>query len=91
MLRDHKEAIRCSLVAIKGIRPSMCMHQILLEDDSKPTIEAQIRLNSTMKEVTHKEVLKWLDAIVIYPISNSPWVSSVQVVVKKGGIRVIKN
>ena len=43
-----------------------------------------------MKEVVHKEVLKWLDVEVIYPISNSAWVSSVQVVPKKGGTIVIK-
>ena len=38
-----------------------------------------------------KEVLKWLDVGVIYPIPNSPWVSLVQVVPKKGGMTVIKN
>ena len=37
-----------------------------------------------MKEVVHKEVLKWLDVGVIYPISNNAWVSPVQVVPKKG-------
>ena len=44
-----------------------------------------------MKEVVHKEVLKWLDLGVIYPISNNPWMSPVQVVPKKGGMIVIKN
>ena len=44
-----------------------------------------------MKEVVRKEVLKCLDAGVIYPISDSAWVSSVvQVVLKKGGTTVIK-
>ena len=42
-----------------------------------------------MKEVVHKKVLKWLDNRVIYPISNSAWVSPVQVVPKKGGTTVI--
>ena len=28
-----------------------------------------------MKEVVHKEVLKWLDVGVIYPISDNAWVS----------------
>ena len=36
-----------------------------------------------MKEVVRKEVLKWLDAGEIYPISDSSWVSLVQVVSKK--------
>ena len=66
------------------------MHRILLEDGHKPSVEAQRRLDPTMKEVVRKEVLKWLDAGVIYPISNSAWVSPVQVVPKKGGTTVIK-
>ena len=71
VLRDHKNALGWSLVDLKGTRPSMCMHRILLEDGHEPSMEAQRRLNSTMKEVVHKEVLKWLDAGVIYPISDS--------------------
>ena len=90
VLRDHKQALGWSLADLKGIRPSMCMHRILLEDDHKPSVEAQRRLNPTMKEVVRKEVLKWLDTGVIYPISDSAWVSPVQVVPKKGGTTVIK-
>ena len=90
VLRDHKEALGWSLADLKGIRPSMCMHRIFLEDGHKPSVEAQRRLNPTMKEVVRKEVLKWLDVGVIYPISNSAWVSPVQVVPKKGGTKVIK-
>ena len=90
VLRGHKAAIGWSLADLKGIRPSMCMHRILLEDDYKSSVEAQRRLNPTMKEVVRKEVLKWLDAGVIYPISNSPWVSPVQVVPKKGGMIVVR-
>ena len=71
ILKEHKEAIGWSLADIKGIRPSMCMHRILLEEDSKPTVDAQRRLNPSMKEVVRKEVLKWLDAGVIYPISDN--------------------
>ena len=47
---------------------SMCMYRILLKDESKPLMEAQRRLNQTMKEVVRKEVLKWLDVGFIYPI-----------------------
>ena len=83
VLRDHKHTIGWSLADLKGIRPSMCMHWILLEDGHKPSVEAQRRLNPTMKEVVRKEVLKWLDAGVIYPIYDSSWVSPVQVVPKK--------
>ena len=70
-LRDHKNALGWSLADLKGIRPSMCMHQIFLEDGHKPLVEAHRRLNPTMKEVVSKEVLKWLDTGVIYPISDS--------------------
>ena len=43
-----------------------------------------------MREVVGKEVLKWLDVRVIYPISDSSSMSLVQVVPKKGGTTVIK-
>ena len=90
VLRDHKNALGWSLTDLKGIHPSMCMHRILLEDSHKPSVEAQRRLNPTMKEVVRKEVLKWLDIRVIYPISDNAWVSPVQVVPKKGGTTVIR-
>jgi len=44
-----------------------------------------------MKEVVKKEVLKLLDAGMIYPISDSSWVSHVHVVPKKGGMTVVAN
>ena len=44
-----------------------------------------------MKEVVWKEILKWLDAGVIYPIFDSSWVSPIQVVPKKGGTTVVIN
>ena len=90
VLRDHKNAIEWPLADLKGIHPSMCMHWILLEDGHKPSIEAHRRLNPTMKEVVRKEVLKWLDAGVMYPIYDSSWVSLVQVVLKKGGTTLIR-
>ena len=90
VLRDHKNALGWSLVDLKGICSSMCMHRILLEDGHKPSVEAHRRLNPTMKEVVRKEVLKWLDIGVVYPISDNAWVSLVQVVPKKGGTTVIR-
>ncbi|KAL4271816.1 hypothetical protein GQ457_13G014620 [Hibiscus cannabinus] len=48
-------------------------------------------VNEAMKDVVTKEILKWLDAGIIYPISDSEWVSPVQSVPKKGGITVITN
>ena len=67
------------------------MHKILSEENSKTSIEHQRRANLVMKEVIRKEVLKWLNAGFIYAISDSPWVSPVHVVPKKGGFTVIRN
>ncbi|KAL4271413.1 hypothetical protein GQ457_13G016290 [Hibiscus cannabinus] len=90
-LRQHKEALGWTIADIKGISPTICMHKILLDEKHKPTVDAQRRLNQAMKEVVRKEILKWLDAGIIYPISDSEWVSPVQCVPKKGGITVISN
>ena len=76
---------------IKGISTAMCMHRILLEDGAKPTREALRRLNSPIMEAVKKDVLKLRDAGIIYPISDSQWVSPVQVVPKKSGTTVIQN
>jgi len=43
----------------------------------------QRRLNSNMREVVKKEAVKWLDASIIYTISDGEWVSPTQVVLKK--------
>jgi len=44
-----------------------------------------------MQEVVRAEVIKLLDAVIIYPISDSKWVSPIHVVPKKARITVIKN
>ena len=67
------------------------MHKILLEEKAKPSVEHQRILNPVVKEVVRKEVLKWLNAGFIYAISDSPWVSPVHVVPKRGGFTVIRN
>ena len=76
---------------IPGISPSFCMHRILLEEDDKPVRQPQRRLNPQLMEVVKKEVTKLLQAGIIYPISDSTWVSPVHVVPKKSGITVVKN
>ncbi|KAK8690121.1 hypothetical protein V6N13_088822 [Hibiscus sabdariffa] len=75
MLRQHKKALGWTIVDIKGISPAICMYKILLEDNHKPTVDAQRRLNQAMKDVVRKEILKWLDAGIIYPISDSEWIT----------------
>ena len=44
-----------------------------------------------MKEVVKNEVLKLLDAGIIYPVIDSKWVSPTQVVPKKSGVTVVEN
>ncbi|CAJ2645795.1 unnamed protein product [Trifolium pratense] len=91
ILRQYKGAIGWSIEDLKGISPTFCMHKILMEDNHKPVIQPQRRLNPAMKEVVRKEVVKLLEAGLIYPISDSSWVSPVQVVPKKGGTTVVMN
>nr|GEW77062.1 reverse transcriptase domain-containing protein [Tanacetum cinerariifolium] len=62
-----------------------------MEEDYKPTVQNQRRVNSKIHEVIKKEVIKLLVAGMIYPISDSPWVSPIHCVHKKGGITVVKN
>ena len=90
-LIKYKEAIAWSIEDLKGISPLICMHKILLEENARTSVEHQRRLNPVMKEVVRKEVMKWLNEGFIYAISDSPWVSLVQVVPKKGGFTVIRN
>ena len=91
VLRQYKEAMGWTITDIKGMSPSMCMHRILMEENVKPCRQPQRRLNPNMMEVVKKEVLKLLDPGMIYPISDSNWVSPIHVVPKKIGITVITN
>nr|GEX15662.1 DNA-directed DNA polymerase [Tanacetum cinerariifolium] len=58
--------------------------------DYKPTVQSQRRVNP-IHEVIKKEVIKLLDAGMIYSISDSPWVSPIHCVPKKGGITIVEN
>ncbi|GJU71450.1 hypothetical protein Tco_1262855 [Tanacetum coccineum] len=60
-------------------------------ENAKPVVQHQRRVNPKIHEVIKQEVIKLLDAGLIYPISDSPWVSPVHCVPKKGGITVVKN
>nr|GEZ76294.1 DNA-directed DNA polymerase [Tanacetum cinerariifolium] len=91
VLKSRKKAIAWKLTDIKGIDPEFCSHKILLEDDFSPKVQSQRRVNPKIHDVIKKEVEKLLDAGLIYPISDSPWVSPVHCVPKKGGMTVIKN
>ncbi|GKB51840.1 hypothetical protein Tco_0902593, partial [Tanacetum coccineum] len=78
------EAFAWKTTDIPGICPSFCKHKIQLLDDKKPVVQKQRRLNPNMQEVVKKEIMKLLDTDIIYPISDSPWVSPIHCVSKKG-------
>nr|GEV83545.1 DNA-directed DNA polymerase [Tanacetum cinerariifolium] len=91
-LPPHLEkAIAWKLTDIKGIDPEFCSHKILLEEDYSPKVQSQRRVNPKIHDVIKKEVEKLLDAGLIYPISDRPWVSPIHCVPKKRGMTVIKN
>nr|GEZ40554.1 reverse transcriptase domain-containing protein [Tanacetum cinerariifolium] len=85
-LRDEEKS-----ALIKGINPEFCTHKILTKEDYKPAVQHQRRVNPKIHDVIKKEVEKLLDAGLIHPISDSPWVSPVHCVPKKGGFTVFKN
>ncbi|GJY15907.1 hypothetical protein Tco_0386329 [Tanacetum coccineum] len=90
VLKNQKQAIAWKLSDIRGIDPEFCSHKILLEDDYEPSVQHQKEVNPKLP-TSKKEVEKLLDAGLIYPISDSPWVSPVHCVPKKGGMTVVKN
>nr|GEU41292.1 reverse transcriptase domain-containing protein [Tanacetum cinerariifolium] len=91
VLKSHKRAIAWKLSDIKGIDPEFCTQKILLEEDFEPAVQDQRRLNLKIYDVIKQVVIKLIDAGLIYPISNSPWVSPLHCVPKKGGFTVVEN
>ncbi|GJR78971.1 reverse transcriptase domain-containing protein [Tanacetum coccineum] len=84
ILKSHKHAIAWKITDIKGIDPRFCTYKILMEDDCKPSVQSQRRVNLKIHEVIKKEVIKLLDAGMIYPRSlDSPWVSTNPIVFLK--------
>ena len=91
LLKMNKQALGWKISDLKGISPTICTHHIYLEEESKDVRQPQRRLNPHMQEVVSIEVLKLLQAGIIYPISDSTWVSPTQVVPKKSGVTTVKN
>nr|GEV46423.1 hypothetical protein [Tanacetum cinerariifolium] len=89
VLMSHKQAFTWKLSDIKGIDPEFYTHKILMEDDFKPAVQHQRRVNPKIHKVIKKEVLKLLDAGLIYPILDSPWEKS-HFMVKEGIVLVHK-
>ncbi|GJW79909.1 reverse transcriptase domain-containing protein [Tanacetum coccineum] len=72
VLKSHKWAIAWKISDNKGIDPSFCI-QVYMEETSKPWFRHQRRVDSKIHEVIKKEVIKLLDAGLVYLISDSPW------------------
>ncbi|GJT17074.1 reverse transcriptase domain-containing protein [Tanacetum coccineum] len=91
LLKLHKRAIAWKLSDIKGINQEFYTHKILMEEAYKPAVQHKRRVNLKIHDVIKKEGEKLLNAGLIYPISDSPWVSTVHCVPKKGGFTVVEN
>jgi hypothetical protein len=91
LLKKHRKAIGYSINDLKGLSLAFCTHRILMEDQCKPVVDHQRRLTHAMREVVKKEVIKLLDAGIIYPVPHREWMSPVHYVSKKGGLTVVKN
>ncbi|GJV02816.1 reverse transcriptase domain-containing protein [Tanacetum coccineum] len=93
VLKSHKRAIAWKLSDIKGINPEFCTYKILMEEDYKPAVQHQRRVNPKIHDVIKMEVEKLLDAGLNYPISDSPWEKG-HFMVKEGivlGHKISKN
>ena len=91
VLKKNKQAIGWKISDLKGIIPLVCTHHIYLEEEAKPIRQPKRRLNPHMQEVVRAEDLKLIQADIIYPISDSTWVSPTQVVPKKSEVTTVRN
>ncbi|GJW89019.1 putative reverse transcriptase domain-containing protein [Tanacetum coccineum] len=82
VLSKHKAALAWKVVDIKGISPLFCTHKYLMENDYKLVVQPHRRVNPKVQDVVKAEIVKLLDAELIYAISNSPWVSLIHAVPK---------
>ncbi|XP_015934021.1 uncharacterized protein LOC107460198 [Arachis duranensis] len=64
---------------------------IFLEEGARPIRQSQRWVNPTILEIVKKKVTRLLEADIIYPISDSKWVSPVQVVPKNSCITTVNN
>ena len=91
VLKMHRKAFGYSLDDLKGISPSIATHRIFMEDGAQPVADFQRKLKPEMKEVVRKEIIRLLDAGIIYHVKESDWVSPVHCVPKKGGFIAVPN
>eukprot|EP00253_Pinus_taeda_P030793 PITA_30793 len=70
---------------MKGVHPSVCTHHKYIKEGCKPFRQPQRRMNLALKDIVKEELQKLLDAVFIYPISDSESVSPLVLVPKKNG------
>ena len=68
ILKDHHKAFGYSMDDLKGISPMIIVHRIFMEEGAKPVAEFNRRLKPEMKVVIRKEIVRLLDAGIIYPV-----------------------
>jgi hypothetical protein len=83
LFKKHRKVIGYSINDLKGLSPAFCTHRIPMEDQCKPIVDHQRRLTHAMRVVVNKEVIKLLDAGIIYPVQHNEWVGPVHCVPKK--------
>ncbi|GKB06477.1 reverse transcriptase domain-containing protein [Tanacetum coccineum] len=88
VLKSRKQAIAWKL-SVQKVLTRICSQNSYGSYDNH--VQHQRRVNPKIHDVIKKEVEKLLDAGLIYPISDSPWVSPVHCVPKKGGMTVVTN
>ncbi|GJT90748.1 hypothetical protein Tco_1079593 [Tanacetum coccineum] len=87
-----QEILRKSERNLKFVKPKLPKLQLMnLLSILNQQVQHQRRVNPKIHDVIKKEVEKLLDAGLIYPISDIPWVSPVHCVPKKGGMTVVTN
>ncbi|GJV35449.1 putative reverse transcriptase domain-containing protein [Tanacetum coccineum] len=91
VLAKYKSVLAWKDADIKGISPFFCTHKVLMEENFKLVVQPQRKLNPKVQDVVKANIIKLLDAGLIYVIYDSSWVSLIHVVPKKGGITVVSN
>ena len=67
------------------------MHRIPIAEDVEPIVDTQRCFHPRMKDVVRKEVIRLLDAGIIYPISDSKWVNPVHCIPRQGGVTIVNS
>ncbi|GKC82427.1 reverse transcriptase domain-containing protein [Tanacetum coccineum] len=96
VLKSHKRAIAWKITNIKGIDPRFCTHKILIEDDYKPTVQSQRRVNPKIHEcmmaIFHDMIEKtmevFMDDFSVFRDNFDSCLSNLEKNTKKSGIEV---